>query len=292
MSISKIRFGAYTLWPIQTGHFRLDGGAMFGVVPKTLWSRQMPSDDSNRIPMCSRSLLIHSEHTDRLYLIDTGVGHKFDPKFEQIYDIDFSRGSLKQQLSEAGFEPGDIDDVIFTHLHFDHCGGASEWNKDRTASELLFPDANLWITRSHWNTASHPNAREKASFLTENLRPIGQHKRLILTDGAHVFEDDFYTMIVNGHTTGQQLPVLEDGDRKLVFIADLLPTRVHTPLQWLMGYDMAPLVTLEERQRLFSKACDENWFLFLEHDPVCEIMQMHSDAGKFSIRKTMQLADL
>lgn len=287
----KTDFGKYTLYSIQTGYFKLDGGAMFGVVPKPLWSKRIPADDQNRISMCSRSLLIQSHNTGRLYLIDTGMGDKFNAKLQNIYQVDFTRGSLVSQLSEAGFTPDDITDVIFTHLHFDHCGGASVW-KDEKISELIFPEANIWVTKSHWNTATHPNAREAASFLRENLDPIARHPRLILTDGAHVFEDDFYTMIVNGHTTGMQLPVLEDADRKLVFAADLLPTHAHAPVPWVMGYDMFPLTSMEERSRLFTQAVKEEWYFYLEHDADHEIIQLDHDGKSFQMRRSVALDEL
>lgn len=290
--MSGIDFGGYTLYPIQTGHFRLDGGAMFGVVPKTLWSKKIEADSDNRIQMCSRSLLIQSKASDRLYLIDTGVGTKFNEKFQRIYGIDFSRGSLESEINAAGFDLGQITDVIFTHLHFDHCGGASRWNADKSTSELIFPNANLWVTKSHWNTAIHPNQREAASFLRENLDPIARHPRLIFTEGAHVFEDDFYTMIVNGHTTGQQLPVLEDGDRKLVFAADLIPTHAHAPIPWVMGYDMFPLTTMEERMKLLPEAVMEGWYFFLEHDATHEVMQLENDGNNFRMKRSLALSDL
>jgi len=184
-----------------------------------------------------------------------------------------------------------VTDVIFTHLHFDHCGGASVW-KDEKTSDILFPEANLWVTRSHWNTAIQPNMREKASFLRENLDPIARHPRLILTDGAHIFEDDFYTMVVNGHTTGMQLPVLEDGSRKLVYAADLLPTHAHAPVPWIMGYDMFPLISMEERNRLFARAVSESWLLFLEHDPTHQIIQLEHDGKNFSMAASLKLDEL
>lgn len=287
----KTVFGAYTLHAIQTGFFKLDGGAMFGVVPKPLWSRHIPSDEQNRIPMCSRSLLIESHDTGRCYLIDAGLGHKFNQKFEEIYQVDYSDGSLLKSLASAGFTPDQITDVIFTHLHFDHCGGASIW-KDEKTSELIFPEANIWVTRAHWNNAIHPNPRESASFLKENLDPIARHPRLILTEGAHVFENDFYTMIVNGHTTGMQLPVLEDGDRKLVFAADLLPTHAHTPIPWVMGYDMFPLTSMEERMRLFPQAVKEGWYFFLEHDADHEIIQLGHDGRNYHAATKLTLGEL
>jgi glyoxylase-like metal-dependent hydrolase (beta-lactamase superfamily II) len=290
--MSGIQFGAYKIHAIQTGLFKLDGGAMFGVVPKNLWSKKIEADESNRILMGMRSLLIKSEATDRLYLIDTGIGTKFDSKFQQIYGVDFSKGSLETELNALNYDIGDITDVIFTHLHFDHCGGTSALNPETGNSELIFKNANLWVTRSHWNTATNPNQREKASFLKENIEPISRHPRLLLLDGSHVFEDDFYTTIVNGHTLGQQLPVLEDGNRKMVFAADLFPTYAHIPVPWVMGYDMFPIITMEERERILSQAVAENWYFFMEHDASNEVIQVQHDGRNYSFKESFNLLDL
>jgi glyoxylase-like metal-dependent hydrolase (beta-lactamase superfamily II) len=290
--MQKIDFGAYTLTPIQTGLFKLDGGAMFGVVPKTLWSKKIESDDKNRILMGMRSLLIESKATRRKYLVDTGIGHKFDEKFQEIYGVDFSKGSLEAGINDAGFDIGDITDIVFTHLHFDHCGGATRWNDDKSTSELIFPNANLWVNKSHWDTATKPNQREKASFLRENIEPIARHPRLLMPNGSHVFEDDFYTMIVNGHTLGQQLPVLEDGDRKLVFAADLFPTYAHLPVPWVMGYDMFPITTMEERERILKQAVEEKWHFFMEHDAEHEVIQVQYDGRNYSMSSSHTLADI
>jgi glyoxylase-like metal-dependent hydrolase (beta-lactamase superfamily II) len=290
--MNSITFGAYTLYSMQTGLFRLDGGAMFGVVPKTLWSKSIPADENNRILMGMRSLLVKSHDTGRLYMIDTGIGHKFDARFQEIYQVDFTKGSIQSELESAGFDVGDITDVILTHLHFDHCGGTTRWSPDKSTSELVFPNANIWVNRAHWNNATRPNMREKASFLRENLEPLGRHPRLLMPDGAHVFEDNFYTMIVNGHTTGQQLPVIQDGDRKLVFAADLFPTHAHIPVSWVMGYDMFPLTTMEESERILARASAENWYFFLEHDADHEIIQVHHDGRNYKMSQSLSLSDL
>lgn len=265
---------------------------MFGVVPKPLWSRKVAPDDQNRILMGMRSLLVESKSTGRKYLIDTGIGTKFDEKFAQIYGVDFSKGSLESELNEAGFDIGDITDVIFTHLHFDHCGGTTRWNNDKSASELVLPNANLWVTKSQWNTATNPNKREKASFLKENIEPLAKSPRLLLVEGSHEFEEDFYTIIVNGHTLGQQLPVIEAGDKKLVFAADLFPTYAHLPVAWVMGYDMFPLTTLEERERLLAQAVDEEWFFFMEHDADHEVIRVGTDGKNYGMASSHQLSDI
>lgn len=284
-----IKFGAFTINAIQTGKFKLDGGAMFGVVPKTLWSRKIEADILNRIPMGMRSLVIHSEATNRIYLIDTGIGTKFDEKFEKIYEIDFSEGTLESGLNNLGLDRGDVTDIVFTHLHFDHCGGTSSLNIKSGESEIIFPNSNLWVTKSHWDTATNPNQREKASFLLENIRPIGQHDKLCLNDDNYIFEENFESIVVNGHTLGQQLPMLKDGDRRLVFAADLFPTFAHVPVPWVMGYDMYPITTMHERERLLNQAVDEQWNFFLEHDAFNEIIRVGRDGKNYSATEFLTL---
>lgn len=287
-----VQFGAFRLWGIQTGIFRLDGGAMFGVVPKTLWSRKLPADDRNRITMGVRALLIQSLATSRIYLIDTGVGSKFDDKFNDIYGVDFSAGDLISGIQSAGFDAGDISDIIFTHLHFDHCGGTTGWSSGGSASEILFPNARLWVHEEHWKTAIRPNPREKASFLRENLEPLGQSANLKLISDDHRYEDDLSALVVNGHTLGQQLPVLSHKDKKIVFAADLFPTFAHIPVPWVMGYDMFPVTTMEERTRLLARATDEEWYFFMEHDAENELVQAGFDGRNYAMKSSLPLSGL
>lgn len=266
------------LYPIETGNFKLDGGAMFGVVPKSLWTRTNPADENNLISMSMRSLLI--EDGDRLILIDTGLGNKQSDKFFGYYHLwgDFS---LDKSLAEKGFHRDDITDVFLTHLHFDHCGGAIQWNKDRTGYETAFKNARFWSNASHWKWAVEPNAREKASFLKENINPIedsGQlnfvplpsstESPLQLVEG---FELGFDVLFVDGHTEKQMLPILKYQGKTLVFMADLLPTVGHIPLPYVMGYDTRPLLTLDEKEKFLREAVDREYFLFLEHDAYHEL---------------------
>lgn len=291
MSLSKTEFGPFTLYTIETGRFRLDGGAMFGVVPKTLWSKYIPADELNRIPMAMRCLLVHSSRTGRLYLIDNGIGNKFDEKFQKIYSIDFEHSSLENSLSYHGFSTDDITDIVFTHLHFDHCGGTTAINSSGE-SEIIFKDANLWVTKSHWETATEPNAREKASFLKENIEPLKNTNRLHLVDGEYTYEDGFSTLIVNGHTIGQQLPKLEVNGKTLIFAADLLPTAVHVPLPWVMGYDMYPAQTLQEKEDFLKTCVDNNWLIYLEHDADHEVITIKKDGKRFGIGKELTLDEM
>ena len=257
-----------TLHAIETGNFKLDGGAMFGVVPKALWSRTNPADNKNRIELAARSLLI--EDGNRLILIDTGMGNKQGQKFFSHFDL-WGNHSLDKSLQEAGFSRADITDVFLTHLHFDHCGGAVRWNKNQTGYELTFPNATYWSNEAHWEWATQPNAREKASFLSENLLPIqesGQLKFVRVPETTFAAESElgFGVLFVNGHTEKQMIPHISYNGKTLGFAADLLPTIGHLPLPYIMGYDVRPLETLKEKDLFLSNAVNNNFVLFLQHD--------------------------
>lgn len=283
MDLSSTTFGDFRLYTIETGRFKLDGGSMFGVVPKPLWSKQIPSDEKNRIPMAGRCLLVESLNTDRVYLIDNGCGTKFDDKFASIYGMDQSEHDLLSSLEFHGFSPSDITDMVFTHLHFDHCGGSTYYDESGQLRHT-FPDARYHVTRRHWKTANAPNEREKASFFPENIEPLRDAGRLELTGEPHEFEEDFYTWNVHGHTLGQQLPVLEADEKRLIYAADLIPTTAHLPLPWVMGFDMCARDTLKEKKELLEPACKKGWYLYLEHDYRNELIQVsksekHFEAG-------------
>jgi glyoxylase-like metal-dependent hydrolase (beta-lactamase superfamily II) len=257
-----------TLYPIETGNFKLDGGAMFGVVPKTLWSRTNPADANNMIDIAARSLLI--EDGDRLILIDAGLGNKQSEKFFSYY-YRWGSHSLDNSLKKAGFHRDDITDVFLTHLHFDHCGGAVRWNKDRTGYEPAFKNAVFWTNEDHWRWATEPNAREKASFLKENILPMQESGQLkFIPRTGEVFQEKsplgFGIFYVDGHTDKQMIPHIQYGEKTLVFMADLLPTAGHIPLPYVMGYDTRPLLTLEEKASFLEEAVKQDYVLFLEHD--------------------------
>ncbi|MGM0589919.1 MAG: MBL fold metallo-hydrolase [Bacteroidota bacterium] len=294
MELTHTTFGPFELYTIDAGRFALDGGAMFGVVPKNLWSRQIQPDDNNRIPMAMRCLLIKSNETGRIYLIDSGSGTKFDEKFKNIYELDYSTYNLMDSLAFHGFEPEDITDMVFTHLHFDHCGGSTYYNEDGELA-LTFPNATHWVTEAQWENAIHPNDREKASFLAENINPLKQAKKegqLKTVDQFHTYEPGLGTIIVNGHSRGQQLPLLQTGQQKLVFAADLIPTAAHVPLPWVMGYDMCAIDTLEEKKRVLKQAVEEEWHFYLEHDAHHELIQVVEEGGKFKAANDRSLNDL
>ena len=270
------------VYPVDTGNFKLDGGAMFGVVPKVIWQKTNPADSNNLINMSLRCMLI--EDGNRLILIDNGTGSKQSEKFFSYY-YPFGDHSLDSSLKKLGFHRDDITDVFLTHLHFDHCGGSIQWNQDKTGYEPAFKNAVFWSNENHWKWATEPNPREKASFLKENIRPIeesGQLRHLPLP-GEGMLQDSelgFDVLFVDGHTVKQMIPHIMYQGKKLVFMADLLPTVGHIPLAYVMGYDVRPLITLDEKSKFLNKAADEGYYLFLEHDyenQVCTVK--HTEKG-------------
>lgn len=290
-----VRFGSFELHWIETGDLWLDGGAMFGVVPKALWSRQLPPDAQNRIPMTMRCLLIRSLNTGRLYLIDNGAGNKFNEKMTAIYGLDYGpqgEKRLEASLARAGVQPSEVTDIIFTHLHFDHCGGTTDWVDGQLSH--VFPNARYHVHRDHFRTATEPNPREQASFLPDNISPIAAASdRLSLVDVNQAFyEPGLEALVMNGHTLGQQLPTMTNGDQHLVFVADLLPTAQHLPLVWVMGYDMFPTQTLKEKQEFLEQAAAEQWWLLLEHDRFHECIQVGNIDGRWKVVANSTLNDL
>ena len=262
--------------PIEAGNFKLDGGAMFGVVPKVLWQRTNPSDSDNLIEISSRCLLV--ENGNRLTLIDTGMGDKQSEKFFSFYKR-WGDYNLISSIKSAGFSIDDITDVLLTHLHFDHCGGASFVDNRSGKTEVLFKNANYWSNQKHWDWATEPNQREKASFLQENLTPIKESGQLnFITEkkeGFNFYEElGFEILFVDGHTEKQMIPKIDYKNQELVFAADLIPTVGHIPIPYLMGYDVRPLITIKEKKLFLEAAVKNNWLLFMEHDPHNEIISL------------------
>lgn len=270
------------LYPIESGNFKLDGGAMFGVVPKSLWSRTNPADENNMIDMAARCLLV--EDGNRLILIDTGMGDKQNAKFFSYYFM-WGDHSIDKSLKKYGFHRDDITDVFMTHLHFDHCGGSIQWNKDRTGYETAFKNARFWTNKEHWEWATNPNAREKASFLKENILPMEESGQLnFIERGTDSFLKEtqlgFGILFVDGHTDKQMIPHIKYQGKTLIFAADLLPTAGHIPLPYVMGYDTRPLLTLDEKDRFLKNVTDKEYLLFLEHDAHNEVISLkHTEKG-------------
>lgn len=256
------------LYPIEAGNFKLDGGAMFGVVPKTIWNKTNPADTNNLIDIAARCLLI--EEGNRLILIDTGMGDKQSDKFFGYYNL-WGNHSIDKSLKEKGFHRDDITDVFMTHLHFDHCGGSVIWNKDRTGYEIAFKNAKFWTNENHWEWATQPNPREKASFLKENIIPMQEsgHLHFIARPENGFVEKselNFGIFFADGHTEKQMIPMITYKDKTICFMADLLPTAGHIPLPYVTGYDTRPLLSMDEKDVFLKRAVAENFYLFLEHD--------------------------
>ena len=270
------------IYPIETGNFKLDGGAMFGVVPKVIWQRTNPADSNNLIDMSLRTMLI--EDGNKLILIDTGVGNKQSDKFFSYYYM-FGDFSLDSSLAKHGFHRDDITDIFLTHLHFDHCGGSIQWNKDCTGYEPAFKNAKFWSNKNHWQWAVEPNVREKASFLKENINPIedsGQLNFVNIPSGNFAYNTElgFDILFADGHTEKQMIPHIQYKDKTIVFMADLLPTVGHIPLPYVMGYDTRPLLTMDEKTTFLNKAADNNYLLFFEHDATNELCTVkHTEKG-------------
>jgi glyoxylase-like metal-dependent hydrolase (beta-lactamase superfamily II) len=278
---------------LNTGNFKLDGGAMFGVVPKTLWQKTNPADSNNMCDWSMRSLLI--EDGDRLILIDTGIGDKQSEKFFSHYYL-FGDDSLHGNLNKLGFHADDVTDVFLTHLHFDHCGGAIQWNKDKSGFEPVFKNAHYWSTESHWKWATEPNPREKASFLKENILPIQESGQLKFVNRAGDFTENIFqnfdTLFVDGHTESMMIPHIKYQDKTLVFMADLLPSVGHIPLPYVMGYDTRPLLTLTEKEKFLKHAAEKEFILFLEHDNVNECCTLQETEKGIRLKETFKFDEL
>lgn len=258
-----MKINGYEIIPIETGRFALDGGAMFGVVPKNLWERTNPADDQNRIKLALRCLLLKSK--EKNILIDTGIGEKLHEKLKNIYKVDHSQTTLEKTLLENGVKNEDITDVIISHLHFDHTGGTTKKVNDEI--KLTFPNAMHHVQLEQWDWANSPAEKDKASFITDNFKKIEDQGKINILNGPGNITDGIEVMVMYGHTPGMQLIKISDESNTLLYCADLFPTTSHIPIPWVMAYDNNPLVTIEEKKRLLPKIVEENWILFFEHDP-------------------------
>ncbi|ATA75271.1 MULTISPECIES: MBL fold metallo-hydrolase [Capnocytophaga] len=282
------------IYPIDTVNFKLDGGAMFGVVPKSIWQKTNPADANNQIDLSARCMLI--EDNNRLILIDTGMGNKQSDKFFGYYAL-WGDTNLDDSLKKAGFHRDDITDVFMTHLHFDHCGGSIQWNKERTGYEPAFKNARFWTNESHWRWATQPNPREKASFLKENILPMQESGQLYFIDpkGNTFLEQSelgFGILFVDGHTEKQMLPYIHYKGKTIVFVADLLPTVGHIPLPYVMGYDTRPLLTLEEKDKFLREAAEKEYYLFLEHDAHHQLCTVQRTEIGVRLKNTFRFEDV
>jgi len=275
------KIAGYELYTIESGRFGLDGGAMFGIIPKPMWEKIIPSDERNRIPMNMRCLLLIGNN--RVILVDDGLGDKYDAKFAHIYAVNSEMFNLSRSLTQHGITPEDVTDVVLSHLHFDHAGGSTT----RKGEHLVptFPNATYHVQKSHWEWATNkPNIRERNSFLRENLVPLADSGQLRFQDGSGALFEGIETRVVHGHTPGQQMLKVSDQNQTLVFTADLLPTLAHVPSIWVMGYDLEPLITISEKEAFLREAADKNWKVMYDHDPYHEISDIHwTDKGPIGV---------
>jgi glyoxylase-like metal-dependent hydrolase (beta-lactamase superfamily II) len=267
-----MKIGKYTLHIINLGYFGLDGGAMFGIIPKPLWQKTNPPDEANRIKLATRNLLLIDGK--RKILIDTGMGNKWSEKLKGIYAVDQS-DSLEESLTKLSLKPSDITDIILTHLHFDHTGGSTKVENGKLVP--TFPNAKYYVQKKNYEWAMRPSERDRGSYLKDSFHPLMDDGILNLIDGEEKFDDEIELLIFNGHTFAQQLIKISDSSNTLFYCGDLFPTTSHIPLPYVMGYDLQPLVTVEEKKKILSMALEENWKLFFEHDPETVIATVIKD---------------
>jgi glyoxylase-like metal-dependent hydrolase (beta-lactamase superfamily II) len=277
------------LYTIDTGFFKLDGGAMFGVVPKAIWNKTNPADENNLCNWAMRCLLV--EDNNRLILIDTGIGNKQDTRFFSHYYL-HGDATLDTSLAKHGFHRDDITDVFLTHLHFDHVGGAVRRENDQLTP--AFKNATYWSNKKHWDWAVFPNEREKASFLKENIIPIQESGQLkfIDTGGKVKFADDFNVRFVSGHTEAMMLPLIKYKGKNILYMADLLPSIGHLPIPYVMAYDMFPLTTLNEKKLFLNEALENDYILYFEHDPLNECCTVQQTEKGIRVKDTFKLNEL
>lgn len=283
------QIGPYTLHAIETGRFGLDGGAMFGIVPKPLWSQRIAPDEKNRIPLSMRCLLLVGG--DRVILIDTGIGDTFDgTKYQDLYAVDHSSTTLMESLSECGVEREEVTDVILTHLHFDHSGGSTR--QTESGVNVTFPNATYHVQERHWSWAADPTPKEQGSFLEKNFAPIEAAGQLHRVDGAGELLPHIEVLLVHGHTEAQQIVKISDETTTLVYVADLLPTTHHLRPTWTMAYDVRPLQTIDEKAEFLDQAERSEWNLFFEHDPEVAVADLSRTERGVEVVRRRSLNDL
>lgn len=275
------------IYSIPTENFKLDGGAMFGVVPKVLWQKVYPADENNLCNWAMRCMLV--DDGERKILIDTGIGYKQDHKFLRHYYL-HGDDTLLKSLAKHGYSPESITDVVHTHLHFDHCGGTIKYDENKKLVPT-FPNANLWVSRQHWETATNPNRREKASFLKENILPMQESGKLKLIEEEGELFPNFFVKFYHGHTAGQIVPIIKYNGKKLVYGADLFPAAAHIPAPYIMAYDMCAYKTLEERRQFYAEAIENDYTMFFEHDYYNECCNFHETPKGVAVKDVFSLEE-
>ena len=282
-----MKIGKYDLYSVETSEFGLDGGAMFGIIPKPVWEKKVPADQSNRVNMVTRSLLLVSD--EKKILIDTGNGTKWEEKYKQIYNINTDQYNIEKSLGKYGFSSEQITDVICTHMHFDHIGG----NTKIKFGEVVptFPNAKYWISEENWNLANHPSQKDAGSFIEHDWKVLAENQMIEIIDGRKPFIEGIETFVTHGHTPGLLHPIVSDGSNKLFYGADIFPMVAHIPIPWVMAYDVQPVVTMEEKQKLLQKMEREDWILFFEHDPHIQACTVHKDGKHYKLNKEIKISD-
>ena len=275
--------GSYQLYSIETSEFALDGGAMFGIIPKPLWEKEVPADEQNRITMVTRSLLLVSD--DHKIIIDTGNGTKWQEKFRDIYRIELDNLNLEKSLAKYNFSPGDITDVYCTHLHFDHVGG----NTKIVAGKLepVFPNATYWVQNENWELANSPSEKDAGSFMSADWSVLLENNMIHFVDGKESFLPEIDNHLTYGHTIGLMHPIIGDSTNKLIYMADLIPMAAHIPLPWVMAYDIHPALTVQEKGEILPTIVDEDWIIFFEHDPVYQAATVQFDGKHYRLKDSV-----
>ncbi|MEO0132441.1 MAG: MBL fold metallo-hydrolase [candidate division WOR-3 bacterium] len=278
------KLGRFEVYPVTYGFFKLDGGAMFGVVPRVLWEKTNPPDENNRITLALRSALIKTP--EGLVLIDTGIGNKGTEKFNHIYQVQAPK-SPDEVLKDLGFNPEEVRLVINTHLHFDHCGGNTRYNE---SGEIVptFPNARYYIQRDEWNAANNPDRRSRASYLKENFLPLSEHNQIVLISGETEISSGIKVIKTAGHTFGHQVVIINDDGKTLIYWGDLIPTSSHLSLPYIMSYDLFPLETMEHKEKLLKQAVAENWVSFFEHDPKIAMAYLVEENSRIQIASIVE----
>jgi len=282
-----MKIGPYKLYSIETSEFALDGGAMFGIIPKPLWEKQAPADKHNRISMVTRSLLLVSD--ERKIMVDTGNGTKWQEKFKDIYRIELENLNLEKSLAKFGYSPDDITDVFCTHLHFDHVGGNTKIINGKM--EPVFPNATYWIQKENWELANSPGEKDAGSFMSDDWSVLADNSMIQIVDGKESFLPGIEQLLTYGHTKGMMHPIVSDSSKKMIYMADLIPMVAHIPLPWIMAYDNHPVQTVREKHKILPGIVDEEWIIFFEHDPVYQAATVQYDGKHFKLKESVTISE-